>query len=322
MYLFFTLTAGILISLIALLNGTLTAAAGLYLTTVIIHVTAIIFALIILWIGKNSFIPKKKLPLWMYCGGLISVMCTLCSNYAFGKINLIAITALGLLAQAIASLIIDCFGLLGARKRRVRPATWVCIAFSSCGIVYMLYGSEMSVFSAIAASFAAGIGLVVSRVISASLAEYSGTVGSSLINHMIGLPLAVLLLFVVGSSELAALPGSLTGAPAWSYLGGVVGMLIIVITNVVLSRISAFQVSLLLFVGQVFSSAAIDILMGVDFSGRVFYGGVLIAAGILVNTILEKKFSNGTAELEHGSTTDKELISDFVGNSASAETKE
>ena len=37
MYLFFTLTAGILISLIALLNGTLTAAAGLYLTTVIIH---------------------------------------------------------------------------------------------------------------------------------------------------------------------------------------------------------------------------------------------------------------------------------------------
>ncbi|MEI3085178.1 MAG: DMT family transporter [Oscillospiraceae bacterium] len=225
MYLFFTLTAGILISLIALLNGTLTAAAGLYLTTVIIHVTAIIFALIILWIGKNSFIPKKKLPLWMYCGGLISVMCTLCSNYAFGKINLIAITALGLLAQAIASLIIDCFGLLGARKRRVRPATWVCIAFSSCGIVYMLYGSEMSVFSAIAASFAAGIGLVVSRVISASLAEYSGTVGSSLINHMIGLPLAVLLLFVVGSSELAALPGSLTGAPAWSYLGGVVGML-------------------------------------------------------------------------------------------------
>ena len=105
-------------------------------------------------------------------------------------------------------------------------------------------------------------------------------------------------------------------------------MLIIVITNVVLSRISAFQVSLLLFVGQVFSSAAIDILMGVDFSGRVFYGGVLIAgwckaaAGILVNTILEKKFSNGTAELEHGSTTDKELISDCVGNSASAETKE
>lgn len=69
-------------------------------------------------------------------------------------------------------------------------------------------------------------------------------------------------------------------------------------------------------------SAAIDILMDVDFSGRVFYGGVLIAAGILVNTILEKKFSNGTAELEHGSTTDKELISDCVGNSASAETKE
>ena len=99
-------------------------------------------------------------------------------------------------------------------------------------------------------------------------------------------------------------------------------MLIIVITNVVLSRISAFQVSLLLFVGQVFSSAAIDILMGVDFSGRVFYGGVLIAAGILLNTILEKNFSNSTAELEHCSTTDKELISDCVGNSVSAEHRE
>ena len=47
----------------AVFNGRLTAEAGLCLTTAIIHVVAIIFALIILWIKKESFIPKQKLPL-------------------------------------------------------------------------------------------------------------------------------------------------------------------------------------------------------------------------------------------------------------------
>ena len=280
MYYFFALAAGVLISLMAVFNGRLTAEAGLCLTTAIIHVVAIIFALIILWIKKESFIPKQKLPLWMYCGGLISVACTLCSNYAFGKISLIAITALGLLAQMLTSLVIDCLGLLGAEKRRVLPVTWACMAFSFCGIVYMLYGSELSVFSAIAASFAAGVGLVVSRAASAALAEHTGA--------MAGLPLAVLLLLTIGSGELAALPEKLTGVPMWAYLGGIIGVLIIVITNVVLRKLSTFQVSLLLFVGQVFSSAAIDIFMGTDSSGRVFYGGVMVAAGILLNTIFEK----------------------------------
>ncbi len=288
MYCFFALAAGVLISLMAVFNGMLTAEAGLCLTTAIIHVVAIVFALIILWIKKESFVPKQKLPLWMYCGGLISVVCTLCSNYAFGKISLIAITALGLLAQMLTSLVIDCLGLLGAEKRRVLPVTWACIAFSFCGIVYMLYGSELSVFSAIAASFAAGVGLVVSRAASAALAEHTGAVASSFINHMAGLPLAVLLLLTIGSGELAALPEKLTGVPMWAYLGGIIGVLIIVITNVVLRKLSTFQVSLLLFVGQVFSSAAIDIFMGTDSSGRVFYGGVLVAAGILLNTIFEK----------------------------------
>ena len=188
----------------------------------------------------------------------------------------------------LTSLVIDCLGLLGAEKRRVLPVTWACIAFSFCGIVYMLYGSELSVFSAIAASFAAGVGLVVSRAASAALAEHTGAVASSFINHMAGLPLAVLLLLTIGSGELAAFPEKLSGVPMWAYLGGIIGVLIIVITNVVLRKLSTFQVSLLLFVGQVFSSAAIDIFMGTDSSGRVFYGGVLVAAGILLNTIFEK----------------------------------
>lgn len=288
MYQLLTLLAGVLISLIAVLNGTLTAKVGLYLTTVIIHVVAISFALLLLGLRRQSFMPKRKLPLWMYCGGFISVLCTLCSNFAFGKISLVAITALGLLAQTITSLLVDNFGLFGAEKNPIRPVTWVCIAFSFCGIIYMLYGSEMSVLSAIATSFLAGVGLVVSRMISAALASSINAVGSSLINHVVGLPLAVMLMFVLGGSELSALPGSLGTAPGWAYLGGIAGMLIIVITNVVLPKVSAFQVSLLLFVGQVFSGAAVDLLMGAGFSARTFFGGVLIAAGVLANTILEK----------------------------------
>lgn len=288
MYQLLTLIAGVLISLMAVVNGTLTAKVGLYLTTVIIHIVAIIFALVLLGIRKTPVRIGQKLPIWMYCGGLISVCCTLCSNFAFGKISLVAITALGLLAQAVTSLIIDGLGLLGAQKRKIKPVTWICIAFSFGGIAYMLFGSDMSVFSAVAASFAAGVGLVLSRMMSAALGERAGAVGSSLINHVVGLPFAVLLLFALGGSELAPLPGSLGNAPAWAYLGGIAGLMIIVITNVVLPRVSAFQVSLILFVGQVFSGAAIDLLMGAELDARTFVGGVLIAAGVLANTLLEK----------------------------------
>ena len=117
MYYFFALAAGVLISLMAVFNGRLTAEAGLCLTTAIIHVVAIIFALIILWIKKESFIPKQKLPLWMYCGGLISVACTLCSNYAFGKISLIAILHLACshrCSQALSLIASDCLELRSA----------------------------------------------------------------------------------------------------------------------------------------------------------------------------------------------------------------
>lgn len=291
MYLLLTLFAGLLISSLAVINGTLTARVGLYLTTVIIHIVAICFALLLLAARKESFIPKEKLPAWMYSGGFISVLCTLCSNYAFGKISLIAITALGLLAQAMTSLVIDSLGALGARKRPIKSYSLVCMGFSLCGIVYMLYGSEMTVFSAIAASFMAGVGLVVSRMISAAVARSSGAIGSSLINHVVGLPLAVALLFILGGSELSALPASLGTAPLWAYTGGIAGLFIIVITNIVLDKVSAFRVSMLLFVGQVFSGAAIDFLMGVDFSGRTFFGGVIIAVGVAANTLLEKRFA-------------------------------
>lgn len=288
MYLFLTLFAGALISLLSVINGTLTANVGLYLTTVIIHIVAIVSAIIILAFERKHPFPTKRLPLWMYASGLISVCCTLCSNYAFGKISLVAITALGLLSQTVTSLIIDHFGLLGANKRRTKAITVICLCFSLIGIVYMLGDARLGVLSAIVASLLAGVGLVVSRMISSTLAEHSGAVASSLINHIVGLPLAIILMFIMGKAELAALPVSLSSTPVWSYIGGFAGLMIIVITNVVLPRVSSFQVSLLLFVGQVFSGAAIDLLLGAGFSARTFYGGVLIALGILAGSLFSR----------------------------------
>ena len=197
MYMLLTLSAGILISLLAVINGTLTAQVGLCLTTVIIHIVAIISAFLILAFKRRRFNIKRKLPLWMYSSGLISVCCTLCSNYAFGKISLVAITALGLLSQTITSLVIDQFGLFGANKHRTQPVTLICLLFSLSGIVYMLYGVELRVLSAIITSLLAGFGLVISRIVSSSLSERSGPVESSLINHLVGLPLALIILLTL-----------------------------------------------------------------------------------------------------------------------------
>ena len=69
MYCFFALAAGVLISLMAVFNGMLTAEAGLCLTTAIIHVVAIVFALIILWIKNHSSQSKNS-----RCGCIAEVL--------------------------------------------------------------------------------------------------------------------------------------------------------------------------------------------------------------------------------------------------------
>jgi uncharacterized membrane protein YdcZ (DUF606 family) len=73
------------------------------------------------------------------------------------------------------------------------------------------------------------------------------------------------------------------------YLGGVTGVCIIWISNMTVARVSAFYLTLLVFVGQVFASVLIDAILLGAFSARILIGGALVTAGLCVNLLLDKK---------------------------------
>lgn len=282
------LLTGAIISIMVAVNGVLTGICGVYTATVIIHIVAVIFAGFILLIGKTKVFPDKKLPLWMYSAGIIGVFSTVFTNYAFGKISMIAITALALLAQTATSFIIDAFGLFGANKREINLISIISLVIAVIGIGVMLIGAEFTQFVALAVSFASGITLVVSRMINADLAKTTGAVSGSFINHLVGLPAALIAMLILGSTEGSIIQTAVT-VPWWAYLGGILGITVVVLNNCIVPKISAMQATLLLFVGQIFAGAVIDYLTGVNSSKQLMIGAVIVAIGVCTSSIADNK---------------------------------
>ena len=198
-----------------------------------------------------------------------------------------SIVALGLLGQTAAALAIDHFGLLGMEKRPFQKSSLIGLAFSLAGIGMMLDRTVAAAAVAVAVSLGAGVSVVLSRTVNARLAEQTGPLRGSLINHLVGLPITVAL--ALGSICLAggAHIGSGAGRP-WIYLGGVLGVAVVLLSNLTVPRVPAFRLTLLLFIGQIFTGVLLDLLLGNSFSDATFRGGLVIAAGVIVNLVVER----------------------------------
>ncbi|MDR0889209.1 MAG: DMT family transporter [Oscillospiraceae bacterium] len=285
MFQLLALLTGAVIALSVASNGSLTAHSGLYTATVILHAVGTLVALIAVKAQRKSLRPTQKLPIWMYTGGLIGVFTAIFNNLAFGQISMTAIVALGLFGQTVCALFIDGFGLFGTQKRPIRGATWLGLAFSLAGIVYMLVGSGGMTLLALLVSLGSGVTIIVSRMINALLAEKSSAITSSFINHFAGLLLAIVVFLLLGRGESFA---GLKGAPWAAYFGGALGVLLVLLNNLTVLKISAFQVTLLTFVGQLFVGIAIDFLLQNGYSKQTFIGGILVSVGIAASMLAEK----------------------------------
>lgn len=136
-------------------------------------------------------------------------------------------------------------------------------------------------------SFGAGVTVVLSRTVNAGLARKTGELQSSLLNHITGLWVAVIFFFLFGRNEMTAFHG--ISAEWWIYLGGILGVTVVLLCNITVPRVPAFQLTLLTFVGQVFSGIVIDLLAHNPYSQATLWGGVLVAGGVLLNLVWEHR---------------------------------
>lgn len=289
MYNFLALLSGVLIAVMVILNGDLTSVYGNYNATFIIHVVGVLFAFIFSKLRGQKLFSRKKLPLWFYSAGAIGIFTTLFNNYSFGKISLTSILALTLFGQTVFSLLIDNLGLFGMKKHPLQKSSFFGLLFSLAGIIVMLEdvaGVDSAAVIAIIFSISAGFITVLTRTINSRLSDHIGAMPGSFINHLVGLPFTLVLALVMPSNEITQL--FQTPSPqAWIYLGGLLGVLVIYVMNLAVPNISSFRMTLLAFVGQVFIGIVLDLIKYSNFSPVTFYGGIIVAAGVGINMVLD-----------------------------------
>lgn len=282
MYRVLSLLTGAVIAIMIAINGVLTNSYGTLNATFIIHIVGTVFAFIVAVGMKEKIRFPRDIPKWLYTGGAVGLLTTVFNNFAFGKINMSSIIAIGLFGQMMTSLITDRFGLFGMKRHNFSVFSLFGCICALIGMYFMLDGSDSMQVFAIVFSFLAGVTVVVSRSINARLSEYTSALQSSFINHLVGLGFtAILVLFISGKTVFMRnmeMPFHI-----WMYLGGTLGVATVLLSNITVPKVSAFQLTLLTFVGQLFTGLLIDFMTKSPYTRSSIIGGVLISIGIIIN---------------------------------------
>lgn len=284
MYQLLSLIIGVVIATMISVNGTLSASYDAFRSAVIIHIVGVIFATFLYCMKKEKKPLWKQGPLWIYLGGALGFLTTVFNNFAFEYISMTSIIALGLFGQMITSALIDSFGLFGMEKYPFRKSSLLGFLFALVGVCSMLDFSITASIYAVILSIGGGVTVVLARTVNSRLSEKIGALSGSLVNHLVGLPITIIFaFFCVPKANLF----EVSPTPFWAYLGGTLGVTTVLLFNIVVPKVSALNLSILSFTGQLFTGISIDFLLGNDFSDASFIGGIIISVGILLNFIMD-----------------------------------
>jgi transporter family-2 protein len=137
-------------------------------------------------------------------------------------------------------------------------------------------------------SFLTGITIVFSRTVNGKLAVETNVRISTWFNYLTGTVVSIIVFAIITMTGNAEAP--LTFAPnPLIYTGGIVGMCAVFITNICVSKISSFYMTLLLFAGQIFTGIGIDVILSQAFSIRNLVGGIIITIGLALDMIVNKR---------------------------------
>ena len=281
MYYFLSLLCGILISVTVAQNGALAQQFGINFSSIFIHITGLIIISAIVMIKHERPFAKKQVW-YLYLVGAIGVLTVACNSLAYGRISVSAILALILVGQSVTGLAFDQFGWLGMQKHPFNKRRIIGLLLTIAGIVVMIDRFD---FIAVSLSVLAGTIIVISRTLNAKLAELTSVRISTFFNYVVGLSVAIIVFLLLGKNE--PVYTRLVFSPDFfMYFGGTLGVCLVLTSNIVVTKVSAFYLSLLIFVGQVFTGIIIDAVISGSFSESILIGGILVAAGFCLDIVL------------------------------------
>ena len=140
---------------------------------------------------------------------------------------------------------------------------------------------------AVAGVLLSGVTIVLARMCNSRLAQSCGAPYSSLMNYITGLAGSLIAFVLTGAVVKASFPAP--GGSFTMYLGGALGLVSIYMLNKITHRLPATQLTLLIFVGQLFSGLLLDYFATNKFSMGTLVGGLLVLSGLAVNIWGDRK---------------------------------
>ncbi len=289
-YHLFALFTGVLISVMITANGGLTSALGLYSSTVVIHLVGMSIVIVAAIIKKVN--PFKGRHAWyLYLGGVMGVIATAGNSYAFAPLGVSALLALGLLGQSTMGLIIDQFGLFGMPVHKLKKERVISFVIMLIGAVFMIrHFDALAMFL----SFSVGAALVLQRTFNGALAQKTSLLYSTFYTYAVGIVCSVILLPFFAANE--PLFTTFNFNTNWFYyMGGAIGTITVLTSIVCVSKVPSYLLSILFFVGQVFSGLIIDAILIGEFSTINLVGGIIVTVGLCTDVLLTKKRAKAKA---------------------------
>jgi transporter family-2 protein len=139
----------------------------------------------------------------------------------------------------------------------------------------------------IGAAIASGVTIVIARIINSNLACRIGTFEGTFYNYIVGLAFSTMFLFI--SKESFTLSSKLfQSIPYWTFLGGLIGIIVVAGSNIITPKISSFYLTLIIFIGQLFTGIIIDYYnLNLISKGKII-GGLLVVAGLTYNLVIDE----------------------------------
>lgn len=298
MYNLGALIIGIILSFMVTFNGVLFGKTNLILSLLIINFVGLISSYILLKIKKEKKTSFKNIPLYLFSGGILSAVVVASNSLSFNALGISLSTALTLLGQSIASTIIDNFGLFGMKKVSFNvkklPGFFVTILGISSFFIFrgenstLNKGSIFFIIFIIAISLISGAFVIISMVINSRLGSKIGVMHSTFMNYFVGFSILLLVFLLSYKSNINNIT-LLNSVPIWAYLGGILGVLVVALSNVVIPKIPAIYSTLLIFIGQLYTGIIIEFFMDKTFSPWKLLGGLLITLGMIFNLYMDRK---------------------------------
>jgi len=138
-------------------------------------------------------------------------------------------------------------------------------------------------------SVLSGAIVVIARILNTRLAEKVGLIQSSFFNYFTGL-LSSLLLFTIMRNSITI--NDFFKIPLWAYLGGLLGIIIVILSSVVTPKMSSFYITLIIFIGQLFTGIIIDCISTRTIPFAKIIGGLFVIMGLAYNLHIDAVAAN------------------------------